>query len=39
MDQKTCEKKAEEPVRSYIDETEENEQEELYYKLWEDDRN
>jgi hypothetical protein len=39
MNQKKGEVKIEKPVLSYIDEREENEQEELYYKLWEDDRN
>lgn len=39
MNQKIGEVKIEQPVLSYIDEREENEQEELYYKLWEDDRN
>lgn len=39
MEQKKDENKMEEPIRSYIDEREECEQEELYYKLWEDDRN
>lgn len=39
MNQKFGEVKIEKPVLSYIDEREENEQEELYYKLWEDDRN
>jgi hypothetical protein len=39
MDQKNGVVKIEKPLLSYIDEREENEQEELYYKLWEDDRN
>lgn len=39
MEQKTIEMKIEKQVLSYIDEREECEQEELYYKLWEDDRN
>jgi hypothetical protein len=39
MEQKRNEPKIEKPIGSYIDEREESEQEELYYKLWEDDRN
>lgn len=39
MEGKITEKKNEKQPLSYIEEREENEQEELYYKLWEDDRN
>lgn len=38
MVQKPEEAKIEKGILSYLDEREECEQEELYYKLWEDDR-
>lgn len=39
MNERPDEPKIEIPVLLYIDEREECEQEEYYYKLWEDDRN
>ena len=38
MNPKPEEQKREDVILTYINETEECEQEELYYKLWEDDR-